>query len=473
MVEKLHWSHWDKDENKRFIILTDMENEPDDSQTMVKLLMYSNEIDIEGLIAVTSCWLKNDVFPESINDRVRAYGLVRNNLMKHANNWPEEEFLLSKIAGGQKDFGMADVGDGKSTNGSNLIIKAVDKDDPRPIYFSINAGANTLAQSLWDIKRNRTLDEVKRFTSKLRVFDDSGQDDAGAWIAHTFPDLFYVRNYPQVYGLFGPEFHIGPQPWEPLDQFDWAAKHICTRHGVLGALYPQRIIKKGPLHLPMFMDGGGTTGVIGLVNKGLFDPEQISWGGWGGRFSWEKQSIQAGENVRYPPPGLFNEEPYKPFAMYPCAPDTWYDKTEKILYEDNFYAPLWRWRKDILLDFQARMDWCVVPYGNANHHPIAALFGDTSRTILQVQANAGAVIDLDASASYDPDGDSIDFVWYLYPEAGTYKGQMKIDRANSSISAFTIPDDAKGTTLHVILEVSDNSKIVPLKAYRRIIIDVK
>lgn len=42
------------EETHRLIILTDMENEPDDAQTMVKLLMYSNELDIEGLIATTS-----------------------------------------------------------------------------------------------------------------------------------------------------------------------------------------------------------------------------------------------------------------------------------------------------------------------------------------------------------------------------------------------------------------------------------
>src|ERR1035437_8968346 len=40
-------------ENHRMIILTDMLNEPDDSQTMVRLLMYANEVDIEGLIAVS------------------------------------------------------------------------------------------------------------------------------------------------------------------------------------------------------------------------------------------------------------------------------------------------------------------------------------------------------------------------------------------------------------------------------------
>ena len=57
----------EQEKRHRLIILTDMENEPDDSQTMLHLLMYANEIDIEGLIAVSSRWLQNNTFPESIH----------------------------------------------------------------------------------------------------------------------------------------------------------------------------------------------------------------------------------------------------------------------------------------------------------------------------------------------------------------------------------------------------------------------
>ena len=163
------------EEKHRLIILTDMENEPDDAQTMVKLLMYSNKLDIEGLIATTSRWLPNLVFPESIADRVRAFGIVRKNLIKHAPGWPTEEYLLSKVAGGQRGYGMKAVGDGKSSEGSELIIKAVDKDDPRPVWFAVNAGANTLAQALWDVRRTRTEEECRKFVAKIRVYDDRGR----------------------------------------------------------------------------------------------------------------------------------------------------------------------------------------------------------------------------------------------------------------------------------------------------------
>ena len=57
----------------RVIIRTDIEADPDDTQSLVRLLLYANEIDIKGIVATTSCWLKNSVHPESINKVLSAY----------------------------------------------------------------------------------------------------------------------------------------------------------------------------------------------------------------------------------------------------------------------------------------------------------------------------------------------------------------------------------------------------------------
>jgi purine nucleoside permease len=38
----------------RLIVITDIGNEPDDFMSMVRLIVYSNQIDIEGLIASIS-----------------------------------------------------------------------------------------------------------------------------------------------------------------------------------------------------------------------------------------------------------------------------------------------------------------------------------------------------------------------------------------------------------------------------------
>jgi hypothetical protein len=465
------------EERHRLIILTDMENEPDDSQTMVKLLMYSNEIDIEALVSVTSRWLKHSVYPESIADRVMAYGAIRKNLFIHASGWPTQEYLLERIAGGQRDYGMNGVGNFKSSPGSELIVQAVDKDDPRPVIVAINAGSNTLAQALWDVKKSRTSEETARFVSKIRVYDDSGQDNAGAWMCNAFPDLFYIRSRQQVFGLFGPTNGAGPQSWEPLDQYDWAEQNIRTRHGVLGALYPQRFVHRNVFE---FMDGGGTTTWIGLVNKGLFDPAEISWGGWGGRFSWDKEQVKAGQRTVDE-----EESQYAPWLMYPEAKDHSWTWTEGVTEFNTFswggdetlstanFAPLWRWRNAYTSDFKARMDWCVCDYKHANHHPVAVVFDDESRTIVRLKAAPGEELNIDASKSWDPDNDILAFNWFIYPEAGTYEGNLEIINPTAPNAEMTIPDDAKGKQIHLILELRDDDSEAPLTSYRRIVIDVE
>ena len=475
----------------RLIILTDMENEPDDSQTMVKLLMYSNEIDIEGLIAVTSRWLPKYVFPESITDRVHAFGVVRKNLMLHAKGWPEEKDLLDRVAGGQRGYGMEAVGDAKASPGSELIVNVLKKEDPRPVWFAINAGANTLAQALWDIRRNCTPEETAKLVSKVRVCDDSGQDDSGAWMCHEFKELFYIRSRAQVFGLFGPKEDTGPLPWAPLDQYDWAEMNVRTRHGVLGALYPQRLFKNGHF---MFMDGGGTASWLGLANKGLCEPEQINWGGWGGRFSWEKEQVPAGQFEVDK-----QEVKYFPFLMYPEAEDysfPWNDDTKwndfsgvrgEKEYSARTFLPLWRWRFAYTNDFKARMDWCVTDYLHANHHPVINFMGDENRTVVRLSVKPGENVTLDASASWDPDDkiriyydqgftdppESLDFNWIYYPEAGNYQGEIEVAKKDESIANLTIPENASGKQIHVVLEVTDRDSDAPLTSYRRIVMDVE
>ena len=70
------------DQQQRVIILSDIEADPDDTQSFVRLLLYSNEIDIKGMIATTSCWHQNSVEPQSIVKIIQAYGKVHANLIQ-------------------------------------------------------------------------------------------------------------------------------------------------------------------------------------------------------------------------------------------------------------------------------------------------------------------------------------------------------------------------------------------------------
>ena len=147
-------------EKPRVVVLTDIGNEPDDSESMVRFLLYSNEFDVEGLLAVTSTWLRSAVHPEMIEERVRAYGQVLPNLEAHAPGYPEMQTLLRLIRAGRPEYGMAGVGKGKDTEASKLIREfhwapgRVLYDDPASINDS---DLRTLRKSIFE-----QLDRVER-----------------------------------------------------------------------------------------------------------------------------------------------------------------------------------------------------------------------------------------------------------------------------------------------------------------------
>jgi hypothetical protein len=58
----------------RVLVLTDISNEPDDEESLVRFLLYSNEFDVEGLVATTSVWLRDRIRPDIIRETVEAYG---------------------------------------------------------------------------------------------------------------------------------------------------------------------------------------------------------------------------------------------------------------------------------------------------------------------------------------------------------------------------------------------------------------
>ena len=85
----------------RVVILSDIGNEPDDQMSFVRLLLYSNELDLEAMIASTSTWQKTATHPETMHALVAAYGQVRGNLLLHAKGWPDAAELDRHIYAGQ------------------------------------------------------------------------------------------------------------------------------------------------------------------------------------------------------------------------------------------------------------------------------------------------------------------------------------------------------------------------------------
>ena len=467
----------------RLIVLADMGNEPDEVQQMLHLLICSNEIRLEGLLAVTGKHLRPSdsrpyrqiLHPELFHMLIDGYEKVYPNLQQHASGYHTPEYLRSIVATGQTDYGIDDVGDGKSSPGSRLIIEAATKDDPRPLHLVMNAGSNTLAQALHDYGAAHSPEELEAFVAKLIVFENQAQDNAGAWICHNFPDIHWIRSRYQTRCYGGPSNdNLGPHQWQPYEystegQDNWAVDNVRTGHGALGDIYPQRKIFDERIH---FIEGGGTIPWMRLVSRGLTDPSEPSWGGWSGRYTAEKML-----NIPSPYADVSKEEEkFMPFSAYTDVmgvKDRWTDPQDGKVYEDQ-YAPIWPWRVAMWNDFKARMDWCVKPYEEANHHPRAVLNGDAGDDIIRLSARPGDVIKLNASGSNDPDKDKLSYSWWVYPDAGErpYGKELPVENSSLKKAKLTIPIDAAGKELHIILEVWDQSKIVPLVDYRRMVITV-
>ena len=153
----------------RVLILTDIENEPDDAQSLVRFLTYANDFDVEGLVATTSCWQRDQIADWRIREIVEAYGKVRDNLDKHSPGYPSKDELLNLIKRGYPNFGMNAVGEDKDSEGSDWIIEVVDRPDPRAVWITIWGGSNCLAQALFRVKNSRSEQELQAFVKKIRV----------------------------------------------------------------------------------------------------------------------------------------------------------------------------------------------------------------------------------------------------------------------------------------------------------------
>lgn len=417
---------------QRLIVTTDLGGaDPDDTQSLIHLLVCSDVVDIEGIIS-SSSWIDCPDWTSEITKVIDDYSIVLPILRKHSGGFPDADYLKSVVKRGQAVSNMCGVGAGKDSPGSELIISAVDKqNDSRPVWFVAWSGMNTIAQAIWKVHETRTSEEFKKFADKIRIYDVLGQDDAGAWIARHFPDIFYIRNT-QVYGC-------GPSD-------EWITENIQSK-APFGATYPDR----------KWAAEGDTPSFLYVLANGLNVPDSISYGGWGGRFS--KEPVAGVRGMDFIEKSGKSEAQYDPYCMYASAPEG--------------VNAINKWKEHILNDFAARMVWTTTSeYSEANHHPVVVVNNDSTYSHINIDASVGETLLLDASSSFDPDNDALHYEWMVYYEPGSYKGNVSLNSDNKGKCKVMIPTDAKGKNFHVILVLTDGGE-PQLTAYRRFVIDVK
>ena len=413
-------------EKPRVVVMTDIGGDPDDEQSMVRFLLYTCDVQVEGLCTGFGHGHYAVTHSELIRERVQAYGQVVGNLLKHRSDFPSEAALAALIKDGHNGDPHT-VGEGMDSEASDWIAKVLQRDDPRPVWFTIWGGPRELAQALYRLSKTKSAEELAALKAKIRVHSIADQDKTAGWVKEHHPDVFWIYSQPCFRGI-----------WKDGDQSlvdaKWLETNVRTGHGPLGPVYPPKAAGKDAVK------EGDTPSFFYVLPNGLSDPEHPEWGGWGGRFR---------------PSGQGRE--YR-------------DATDSVGNTTDSLATIYRWRRAYQNDFEARMDWCVKPLDGANHAPAAVLNGDETLRVLHIKTDPGAAVTLRAAGS-DPDGDALGFTWWVYCEAGTYGGDVPIAGADAAEATVTVPKEAAGRTIHVILEVTDQGA-PPLTAYRRAILEV-
>ena len=390
----------------RMVVVSDIGNEPDDQMSLVRLLLYSNEIDIEGLVASTSTWQKTAVHPETMRALIQAYGQVRGHLLLHAQGWPTSADLDAKVFTGQTAYGMAATGREHMSEGAAAIIRAADRKDERPLWVSVWGGVNTLAQALTHVRETRSPAEVDAFIEKLRVYSISDQDDAGPWIRREFPNLFYIVEpstatggeyyYATWTGISGDKYYrnAAGANFDSVTN-EWLDTNIRSK-GPLGKLYPRFA----------FIMEGDTPSYLSLIDNGLNAYRRPDWGGWGGRYVF-RQPYGETHPIWTQGGDLFSRV---------TSQDSVRGADGKIYVSDQ--STIWRWRDAFQNDFAARMTWTISDYAHANHNPIVEVNGMKGTAPIFLETEVGQPLTLDASGSHDPDGQMLHYHWFHYAEAG-------------------------------------------------------
>jgi hypothetical protein len=347
--------------------------------------------------------------------------------------WPSPEYLRERTMFGSKKRGISQIGKANISDGSNMIIKLADEVDERPLWILIWGGGNTLAQAIWQVQQERNENELKSFLHKIPTYSITDQDrsyekgtpfdlSSHQWMRKEFEkDLMFLWD----------ECAWKHQNGTGRNKWNEYALHIQS-HGNLGKVYPK--YKYGV--------EGDTPSFLHVMPNGLNNPLIPNQVGWGGYFEWGKG----------PDNSTFAHTNHEGKANEICSK-----------YETYFYPAAFN-------NFAARMDWAAEGKGNRN--PAIILNGNSGIAPIYIEKKQGKKITLDASKTFDPEDNELNFKWWILPEAGTNKQEITIPDKNSSKITIEIPSDSEGQNFHVICEVTDNG-VPNLTSYRRIIIKSK
>lgn len=179
----------------RILISSDIGGtDPDDNQSMIHFLMYSDLFQTEGIISSPSYGKGSK---EEILRMIDLYEKDLPLLGKHGSGFPPPDSL--RLISKQGRRGMAPFfGYDVATEGSDWIIHCARKESDKPLWILVWGGLDDLAQALHDGPDIQT---------RIRVYWIGGPNkkwstNSYAYIAENFPDLWFIEANASYRGFF-------------------------------------------------------------------------------------------------------------------------------------------------------------------------------------------------------------------------------------------------------------------------------
>ena len=471
----------------RTIVTTD--GEIDDVDSFIRMLLYANEFQIEGLLYSSSMWhykgdgkgtkivsemeMTKKLYGERtdlrwagvtwMDDLINVYEKVYPNLSKNASGYPTASKLRSLIKVGNIDFeGEMD----KDTEGSDFIKAKLLDDNMTPLYLQAWGGTNTIARALKSIEdQYKTTDKwqqiYQKVCKKATIYAIFDQDATyRKYISVNWKDMRIFYNSNQFWCLAYPWKKAVPEQWHFYMEGKFMGD-LINNHGPLLKMYysygdgQKQVGDDGHTHGDLsklkntqwgdfgqydFISEGDSPSFLHLINVGLNNLDHPNFGGWGGRLVQSASQPNRWEDGE-------KAADYNPF-------------TQKI----DITYPQIRWLDALQNDFASRADWCVKDFKNANHPPIVTL-----KSLANISAKPNATVKLNVVAT-DPDGNALTYRWWQYEDVDTYAGKVVLQNAEQKNASVKTPNDLrKGETIHLIVEVKDNGT-PQLTRYQRVVI---
>jgi len=491
----------------RTIITQDAE--VDDQNSLRHFLLYSNEVELQGIVQTSSKFHWQGV-PGAETKKVLMPGELSGDKDEGTYDkpyrWPGTEWMQQVLDDYEKDYpnlcrhaegyptpaylrGITKVGNigykgetAQPTEGSELIRKAILDADERTLYIQVWGGCNTIVRALMDIEAAygnapEWPQMYEKITRKVVITACGEQDETyRTYLAEKWPRMQFVKTL-QMGSYAYPWLRMPEGESKDTLRAEFMKKEILNGKSALASGYctwldgvyyegEEQASQFGanpnigkewfgswfglPAGEPFdFLSEGDSPTFFPLFNWGFRTLEDFSYGGIAGRYHLV--------------PGEVNSKG-EALNIWDVSRDEYTDRDGQVHVTES----MWPYVSDIQRDFAARVAWAAADtFEKGEHAPKLEI-----REGVDLSAKPGEKITLHADA-VSPDNLPVHVSFRVYQDAGPEWAKGVAAVTGETYAEFTLPADAvPGEKFHIIVKAQAEGHH-RLVHYRQVIVTVK